>query len=786
MRLLVVLLVLSSLIASGQNSCEFFLEGRVMDKTGNRLEGATITASNGTQAISDAKGKFKLNRLCKSITLTVQFLGYKSSVLNVSLPSGDVTVVLESEEVLLGGVTVEGTSVQRSVSQTTSVLEKSDLAELHGRPLGEQLKEIPGVNAIQTGPSIFKPVIHGLHSQRILILNNGIRQEGQQWGIEHAPEVDPFIASQIEVVKGAETVRYGADAIGGVIIINPPSLHEGMETGGEINTGYSSNNRMFTLAGMLEGGIGEHWSWRVQGSGRKGGDFHTPDYNMSNTGLEEFSFSAAAGVHHDTYGVEFYASTFNTSIGILRAAHTGNLTDFDQSIRSGKPWFIQPFTYDIVNPRQQINHHLLKTKAYKKLNEFTNVNFIYGGQFNMREEYDIRRGGRSNIPSISMNLMSHVMDLSLDHEKGKHSGSFGINGTFKFNRNDTEETGILPLIPDYEQTSFGAFILEKFKTGKLSAEAGLRGDFQHLLVKTFQGDDLLKPSFNFFYFSGSLGASYAFHPSARLLLHTGISSRPPHVAELYSQGLHHGTASIEEGLLRSGGITLTDQDLVRKEVSKKMVTTLQVTKTNWSIDASLHYNHISNYVYLKPSETRLTIRGYFPVFTYTQTTAMLTGADLSVRYAGIRNTTLSLRSSILYAADLDASSVLPFIPPAQIEPSVRLEKDLRKNLTKAFISVSIPFVFEQTRAPRVVYPLDLATDTRDEIFDFAPAPDGYALVNLRAGFDWNIHGRVVAFGFNVDNVFDVSYRNYMNRLRYFSDEIGRNMTVRISYQFLKH
>ncbi|MFM9075334.1 MAG: TonB-dependent receptor, partial [Bacteroidota bacterium] len=68
------------------------------------------------------------------------------------------------------------------------------------------------------------PVIHGVHSQRILILNHGVRQEGQQWGAEHAPEIDPLIASDIQVIKDASAIRYGVDAIGGVVVVNPPAL----------------------------------------------------------------------------------------------------------------------------------------------------------------------------------------------------------------------------------------------------------------------------------------------------------------------------------------------------------------------------------------------------------------------------------------------------------------------------------------------------------------------------------------------------------------------------------
>jgi iron complex outermembrane receptor protein len=96
---------------------------------------------------------------------------------------------------------------------------------------------LAGVTTLQTGSSISKPVIHGLHSNRILIMNNGVRQEGQQWGSEHAPEIDPFIATRLSVVKGAAGVRYGSDAIGGVILVEPEELPFDKSLSGEAECG---------------------------------------------------------------------------------------------------------------------------------------------------------------------------------------------------------------------------------------------------------------------------------------------------------------------------------------------------------------------------------------------------------------------------------------------------------------------------------------------------------------------------------------------------------------------
>jgi iron complex outermembrane recepter protein len=790
-RLLFFLFCVLITVSKGAGqTCDQSIHGVVKDEQGETLPGATVRVGELT-AISSDDGSFTIRNLCPgTYSLTAEYVGFSASEVKFSVPSpNSITLLLKAATTELESVVVEGEKRMNAVSQTTSFLSKKELALLHGRPLGESLKEIPGVSAIQTGPSIFKPVIHGLHSQRILILNNGIRQEGQQWGIEHAPEVDPYIASTIEVVKGAETVRYGADAIGGVIIINPPPLHEVQDLGGEFNFGFMSNNRMGVFSAMLEGQFprNDKWTWRLQTSAKKGGDYHAADYNLSNTGTAELNFSGAIGFKDQHRGFEAYFSSFNNTIGILRAAHTGNLQDIQSSIVSERPWYIEDFTYKIENPKQQINHQLLKLKSYFDLKNIGRINILYGGQYNQRKEFDIRRSGRSERPALSMSLFSNVLDVSLDHEKGDHSGSIGVNSTIKFNINDTELTGITPLIPDYQQASAGLFVLEKLRRKKWTFEAGGRYDYQYLQVMTFNaGNQLVKPLFNFHFLSGTIGVSYSINDRWRYVSNFGMSSRPPHVSELYSEGLHHGTGSIEEGLMRPNNDVLTDQNLIRKEQSKKWINTLQYGGKNLNLDFSVYYNQMDNYVFIRPYETRLTIRGYFPVFRFDQTDAVLMGSDLGLRWDVSKRLTYSSKVSYIHASDVSNNDKLIFIPPALFDNSVRMNFPGVTPLNNFYVTLSAPATFKQTRTPRTVSPEDIAADNSSKVFDLADAPDGYVLLNASVGFDVPLKENTLSISLTGENLLNESYRNYMNRLRYFVDDTGRNIILRLSYNFSKH
>lgn len=780
------LIILSLTVSLGLKAqdCSYTLSGVVKDVDGNILPGATLLLSGKTAGTND-KGEFSFQELCSGdFELVVRYIGYTESHIAVNIPqSKELVVKLSSSETTLTAVEVTGSTTHTGLTNSTYNLSQEELEHFSGKSLGEALKRVPGVSALQTGPAIFKPVIDGLHSQRILILNNGIRQEGQQWGVEHAPEIDPFIASEIKVVKGSEAVRYGSDAIGGVIIVDTPPMHQAQKFGGELNAGIFSNNRMAVFSGLLEGGFKnyENISWRVQSSVKKGGDYSAPDYVLSNTGAQEINFSGAIGFKKEDRGVEVYFSSFNTELGILRAAHTGSLEDLERSIREQKPRYIEDFTYTINAPRQKINHQLLKISAFKKIQGIGTLRVLYGGQLNQRKEFDIRRAGRTGKPALSLDLFSNVLDVSLDHNIAGLEGSIGVNGTYKDNSN-VPGTGIAPLIPNYKQFNGGIFLLEKYRTKNWLVEAGARIDHQYLQVLTFNQDkNLIKPEFNFNYVSGSLGASYYINQYARMSSHVGVAMRPPHVSELYSEGLHHGVAAIENGILIKDGFK-TDQSFIKKEISTKWTNSFQLIRKNFSLEVSAYINPISNYVYLKPTGTALTIRGYFPVFEYSQTEALLTGIDGLVHWDVSSHVEYTGTFAYLYAKDMTNNDVLTFIPPAQMEHALTYHIDTKRNQS-FFFTISTPVGFKQTRAPITVYPSEADSYTGSKVFDFAPAPDGYVLLNAEMGIKLPVHLHALSISIEGENILNKSYRVYMNRLRYFADEPGANIMLRVKYNF---
>ena len=259
--------ILFSAIAHGQ--CILTVRGTVKDAdTRSALVGATVSIIELKKTIlTDNEGKYVLSGICPGdYTLRITHADCQALDFHFHLKEDLIkTFQLSHAENLLKEVVVVGAATVRPEGMTGE-LKGKELAATRGLSLGESLQRITGVTVLQTGNNIYKPVIQGLHSSRVLILNNGIRQEGQQWGSEHAPEVDPFVSKNIQVIKGPAGLRYGGDAIGGLILMEPNSLPDTSGILGEAQTIFFTNGRQFVTSGMLEGGFKNvnGWGWRVQ------------------------------------------------------------------------------------------------------------------------------------------------------------------------------------------------------------------------------------------------------------------------------------------------------------------------------------------------------------------------------------------------------------------------------------------------------------------------------------------------------------------------------------------
>jgi iron complex outermembrane receptor protein len=653
-----------------------------------------------------------------------------------------------------------------SKTHVSSTLSGKQLDEVRGSSLGESIKDIPGVALLQTGGTISKPVIHGLHSSRIVLLNNGVKLEGQQWGAEHAPELDPFTARSIHIIKGAESIRYGSEAMGGVILLEPPLFPVDKYLEGEVNLLGATNGRAGVASGMLTGRILKipALAWRLQSSIKRSGNIHSADYYLGNTGVKEFNYSASVEYRTRKARYESYYSRFSTELGVLYSAHIGTIEDINARIEAGRPFEDYGFSYDISAPKQKVVHDLVKLKADYELKNNNTFSLVYALQQNHRQEFDIRRGDREALPITDMVLSDHKLEgyyKNLNHKRLQHH--IGFNLGYQVN-NNAPGTLSVPFIPNFDRLSAALFAIEKFVTDHYELEFGIRYDFSTFdaagyRYKTNEGPSFYKGSRRFHNVTGSVGALWKINDYWQLNGNVGLAWRAPSANELYSDGLHHGAGLYEIG----------DPDL-KTEQGYKFVTSLKYQASKFQINIDPYVQYIHHYIFSKPDGSYLqNNRGTFPVFKYKQSNASFVGLDLSANWKIDQAFSYNVNGSVLKAKDLINDSYLPYIPADRIGQTLRWEVAINKQIPSLYLAAGHSFTTRQNR-----YALES---------DYAEPPSSYHLFNIKGGGTYNLGQRQVSFGITAENLFNTLYKDYMNRFRYYTHDMGRNISIRFAYKF---
>lgn len=747
--------------------CNLLLEGIIRDEDNSENLGFAVVKLLTPETIvqCNENGYFAIRDLCVgNYKLLVQHVGCRDTVFEFDLnKSRKITFRLPHSHNELQAIDILSKHEELKFTQSTQSLDVKTMDKSRGLSLADQLKQLNGVSTFNTGPSISKPMINGMQGYRILILNNGIRLEGQQWGSDHAPELDPFIANKISLVRGAASVRYGSDAIGGIVLVEPGELPDTASVTGEFNTSLFSNGRGLASSLQLQGYFDKvkNLSWRIQGSLKKSGSLKTPDYYLKNTALEEANFSYALEYHIKQAGFRVYYSQFNSRIGIYSDAHVGNLTDLQAAFNRNKPLdSLAEFSYTIDRPYQNIEHELLKLSSDIHTGQRSRIYLNYALQYNIREEYDKHRPKNDslaalNLPEAEYRLSTHSGELIWEHDYIRTMrGKFGVQGMLQENRYFQRF-----FIPNYNAYSWGVFGIERWMLPHFEFEAGLRYDYKHLQSFYYEAYVLQQPIRTFDYTSFNLGGIYK--PNSQLRLNLNLSSgwRAPSVNELYSNGLHHGIGAIERG----------DKNL-GTEKSLSAISTLNYKCKKLSFELSAYTYMFRNFIYYQPTgKPELTIRGAFPVFHYKQNNANISGADVTIRYTLFSFLDLKLNAMMVRGRNTDLRNNLLYMPADRLQLFVTIKAKDRKWMKDLYLEPNLLYVAKQTRVQPGV--------------DYAEAPEAYLLFGLNAGSTVQIGKQSLILNFSITNAANTVYRDYLDRFRYYNDALGMNYTLRIRIPF---
>ena len=795
---LVLLFGVISLTTTAQD-CNYTFSGLVDDfHDKSPIIGATVYIKNQNKyATTNAEGKFSISNLCKGkIIVEISHVACDPKTLTLTLDKNLYKVIdLEHHIEELKEVSVTGKTGLKTKTAQETLLKEKTLEKFSSASLGDAIKNIAGVSSINTGSAIVKPVINGLHSSRVLISFNNVRLQDQDWGIEHAPNIDVNAAETVSVIKGANALQYGGDAIGGVVIVNPAKvLIDTDSLYGKTIVSQQSNGRLFNLNTSLHKNYKSGWYINGQASYKRAGDFKAADYYLTNTGLESKGFTIATGYKKFNKGFEIFYSHLSNKIGILSAAHVGSAQDLLNAIKSPRPLKINDFSYTINNPKQDVTHQLLKASFYKRFKGIGKLSLQYDFQRNNRLEFDIRRGDLNNSAATDLLLKTHSFraDLNMDANP-EQTYTFGIAGNYQNNFPDPS-TKVKRIIPDYDKYTLGIYGIGNFKLNDVLLSAGIRYDLEHIDAQKFytqsrwnnlgyQNDFadiivdnnvpgmqlLANPVFTYHNVSASLGLTYDFNENHSVLANYGLANRAPNASELFSDGLHHSAARIELGDLR-----------MQPETSNRVSATYTYNKQRFNFSLEGFFNHITDFIYLEPSGSELTLRGEFITWSYRQTNARLYGVDSNLSYQINDNFTVSNKSSFIKGKDISENKALIDIPPFKTVTELTFNKTSWNNF---YASIESEFNAKQNDFPNNDFEIYIPQTDTNEIVPISETPSAYHLLNFSSGVDFNMGKTKLNLNFSVQNILNTSYRNSLNKLRYFADELGRNFNIQLKINY---
>ena len=784
---------------SYSQQCTYNFKGVITDyHDGTSIFGATIfIKSLNKYTTSDNQGKFEIKNLCSGeIHLFISHISCETKEIVINLTK-DIYKEFYLEHHLneLNEIIVKTTSKSEKTSIEQS-LKKGIISDFTDKSLGDALNTLSGVSSLNAGNSIVKPMIHGMHSSRLLIINNNVRMFDQEWGDEHAPNIDINSSERIDVIKGANTLKFGSDAIGGLILIKPKKYAVKDSLFGSTITSFNANG----LGGNINSEIVKTYKsgfyTKIQANYKQFGDFSTPNYNLTNSGLRNINTSLRMGYNGYEKGFNAYYSFVSNEIAILQSSHIGNVNDLVTAINSKEPRVMEAFSYDINFPKQNILHHLAKIEAYKRFKDFGKLSVQYDLQINRRKEFDLRRGDLKDTPVIDLRLFTNSIQTDLEIDA---FDDFKINSGIlaRYQQNDAiSGTGTNPLIPDFDKYDAAIYSVVNYNLNASSSfSAGLRYDFSKIDARkrystidwkeTYNYDEifpefetgivdgtriLTNPKFTFHNISASLGYSKLFKNDVALLINYGLATRVPNPSELFSDGLHHSAARIETGLLT-----------MNKEIANKFIISLERNNDNFGFIISPYLKQIEDFMQLIPVGITTTIRGAFPVWEYQQVNAQIFGVDIDLNKKISSKFDYQGSISLLKGTNLTDNIPLIHMPSANFRNQITYKNDRLHQLS---ISLKHKTVLQQNQFPDYSFNTFNAILQEDVFVDISTTPPSYSLFDLTTSAVFKAFKKGnLKLEFNIENLFNVAYRENLNRLRYFADELGRNFNLKIKINY---
>lgn len=788
----------------GAPACDLVWAAQVVEAgTDEALGGARLELRGPGRAAplvvrSGDDGRVRVPGLCPgplAITVTKSEHAPARLSLELAAPTTSSRVELDalharhSEHVI--AVNVHGETP--SSASASESLAGAELARGRGKNLADTLAGMSGVATLRgTAGGMGKPMIRGHIGRRNLILVDGVRHESQDWGLDHAPEVDPNSADRITVIKGAGTTRFGARAIGGVVLLESRPLPQRPGVRGEVGTfGFSNplgggGSARVDLAPPRARGF----ALRVEGNLSRHRAVVSPRYPLDNTGSATWNAGTQLGYSSEDadFGVGY--RVMRAQGGICTCLRISTPEEFERGIARGSPVDVAAYRADFAleRPRQEIWHHILFARARVKLGRAGEVHALYSFQDNDRREFDVVRKSVEG-PQYRFDLATHAGDLRFEHARVQLRawalvGTLGATYSHQTNAFRSAST----LIPDYRQDSWAVYDIERLVHERVELELGARYEGLHRVATLGERDYLGQQA------SGRLDPATCRAGDAGGVCETtfntasatlGLLARPVRRAPEFTSRLQLNSSaripSVDENFMNGAApsfpILGVGSAKIGVERSWGGEATLQYDGDFLLVEASGHAAYIDDYIYFAPQRLdgqcaplSCTARGPLPVFAFTPTDAFFGGGELRFDLRAPRLPLgLAGSASWVRALDLQGGAPLALVPADRYWLAGRYYFPDTRVSGRGYLELGATAVARQRRY-------------RPEL-DFAAPPPAYLLLGAGAGVEFAADQRVFRLSLVGTNLLNVRYRDYTSLLRYFADEAGWGLQLRLSAEF---
>ena len=749
------------------------ISGQVTDEINKGVADVSVYLPDLRRGTSTNKeGTFELENLkAGEYLIEVRLDWYSTIVKSIRLERDTILHFrLNHTHQEMSKVLVTGVSRSTELRLNPLIVASTDAEEINQNAstnIIDGLRNIPGISQISTGASISKPVIRGLGYNRVITLNNGIRQEGQQWGDEHGIEIDENAVDRVEIIKGPGSLMYGSDGIAGVINFLAPRSPELGKVNTKVSTNYQSNNRLLAYS-VFNAGNKNGFQWAGRISNKRAGNYRNKfDGQVLNSGFKELNGSLSLGLTkswgHSHISLSSYNNTLNLVEGERDSSGKFTLVDATRQERTATQSDLDG--YKLGFPHQKINHLSLSSNSYFIMKNGA-IHVDFGFQNNKRQELADASNPDDVELFFDLNTFNYNVRYNLNRSNGWES-SIGIGGMQQSNKNRGEEF----LIPQYGLFDAGLFVFtQKAISKKLIFAGGARFDNrwvngselildslgQEVDQATADTEQKFSPLNNTYSgFSGSLGVSYLMSKKSTLKFNVSRGFRAPNMAELSSNGRHEGSFRYEIG-----------EANLKSEISHQIDAGYFLNSDHVSFNVTPFANVISNYIY---AEKLIGANGTdsipdpsnpAPAFKFSSGKTLVWGGELYFDVHPHPLDWLHLANSFSFVESKqqnqsDSTKYLPFTPAPKYRGEIRVHlKTMGKYISNAYVKIAVDHFFEQNR----VY----------SAFGTETPTASYTLISAGLGANVSMFNKkdFLSLFISAENLGDVGYQSHLSRLKY--------------------